>query len=306
MADPMCLSARKTISLLSSKNITPNPEIYVNTLEMRPENHLDGERLAEIAFNRIFTGNRYVIDGPIVIDAKSVVNSGCSLIGGAFVNPHTGEAEMLRIQASTLGEMTWATDSNIDNSVIEGGPAFISPPSSVPLKFFARFVLSNINNSFLSGRFDAVRMSAVDSFVELDEKEVDHSEGIKLERTVVPRGRPLDVEIIGLMQEEISLAKEILEDPFRILGVLRAARDDHLSRKIDAFRDMPKEGRMTSTAAALVAASRQRDEFSSEIAPLIEQAGGADNSELIGKFNLIAKCLKQDVRGLFKPLNIPG
>ena len=177
-------------------------------------------------------------------------------------------------------------DSVIKDSTIEGAVFGGEDAAEREGEFYSSFVRTAIMNSFLSGRSNFDMVQAINSYLELDQKTAAPIEGGYFEFSVLPFGRTPEIwEIIGRMNEEINLAARIIKNPLEFSILLNNLMSPNPF--IDpSFSPLPREGRVTSLATALLLVASSEEFFAQECAPGMSKAA---YDELRSKMGLISK-----------------
>lgn len=275
------------------------PEIFIDVLGERPCDREEAESISMKTFNKIFPGKSYLVDGKILIDEGSAVGEGSHLIGGELMNLQTAEPMILRVIGSSLRENLWATDCYIENCQVREGSIYNEDAPSKENDLSARAIFSYFKNSSMFGRFDLASFAAINSLLEFSETRMEALMEIRFENSVLPLGRRVTEgqSIVGLMEEEMKLAGLIRKKPSILTDIIKICHRRDVSQSI-WFASLPREGRITSLAAALIEIANNQALFLKRISPILKNVKGADKGELVERFRLIAERLNPKIAEL--------
>jgi hypothetical protein len=262
------------------------PFIFIQINEERPRLKKAAEERCIKAFNSIFPGDKYFVDGHVVVDSETVIGNASRLESGKFSDPTSKLPYHIEISNSQVGDGMKVVDSIIKDSIIEGAVIGGEDAAEREGEFYSSFVRSMVLNSFLSGRSNFDTVQALNSYLELSQQTAAPIEGGYFEFAVLPLGRTPEIwEIIGQMNEEIDLAARIIKNPpeFSILFNNLMSPNQFID---PGYSPLPREGRITSLATALLLVASSDEFFAQEYNPRMNSATA---EELRSKMGLISK-----------------
>lgn len=275
------------------------PLIFIDVDKERPKQPMAADKECERIFNSVFPGDENYVNGELQIDSNSSIGNRSHLKAGEYMDPQTGKPLHIKIVRSHIGERISIIDSYFEDSSVEGGLIGSKAAPSKENSFFSSFALTFAKNSILCGRFDLTKSHVVNSFIEFDQNVVEAFENLRFENTIFPFGRKLtELEMVGIMKEEITLAEFIKSNPSIFSEILKnlLSQSTYINLPIPI---PPREGRITSVAAALVKiANDGQGLLLKSLLPRSQRIKDMGLEEVLEKFRLIAMCLNPKIAEL--------